>query len=134
SRWVTLPCADAPSSRVSPSSLTPSTCSWRTRPPHLTCCEREQSPPPTCPATSATTEVLRPAAAGEAAVPRHRLDLDDVSGVRRDDHPAATDVDADVVRRAAEEDEIARLQVAVGHRPGLPLLRRGIVRQGDARG
>ena len=47
------------------------------------------------------------------------------------DELAAPDVDPHVTE-AAEEDEIARLQVALGNRRAIAVLRRGVVGQRDA--
>src|SRR5438067_1415918 len=76
-------------------------------------------------------EALRPAGAAEV-VPEDRVVLDVGARVGGVDHLAAPDVDADVVRGAAEEDQVARLQLRDGHGRDRLSLHLGRVREGDA--
>src|SRR3954470_14428308 len=60
-------------------------------------------------------------------VARQAGDLDDVAGVRRVDEQPAAHVEADVVVRRVEEDQVARCQLAHRDvRPGV-VLRPGVV-------
>src|SRR4051795_9662727 len=140
-RWVGFVAFfDVPRRRVAPSSLTPRTCSSRTRSSLLAGARGGQPGAVSrlrgvvTSGTGASTPWSGPSGARVARHRRQRLDLDDVAGVRRRDDPAATDVDGDVVGRAAEEHQIARLQVAPGDATGLALLRRRVVRKRHAGG
>ena len=77
---------------------------------------------------SAAGEAAR---AFDAAAPRcEALDRDPLAALRRMDHPAVTDVEADVAE-PVEEDEVAGLQVAAVDRPAVGVLGGGVVRQPD---
>ena len=62
---------------------------------------------------------------------RHRGDLHDVAGVRSVDELAAADVDADVAE-TVEEDEVARLELIVGHGNAHAVLRIARMRERHA--